>query len=223
VRRRAILVAAALLAAGALAGTARGDFGDPKKQHTAADMALARGILPKLSDLPAGWKATRSTDSSTNDNSFSCAGFKPDLSDLVETGYAESPDLSMGDQNLVSGFAAVFRTAGDATQAYARVIRPALARCLRTLFEKESTKTLKVKVLSVRQARVTDVNAHAEAFRIVARFSGSGLRFPAHIDFVFFRSGRAVAGTLLLHFPQAVDPKLEARLLAAIDGRIASA
>jgi hypothetical protein len=212
-----------LVAAAVLAGTARGDFGDPKKQHTPAGMALARAILPKLSDLPPGWKAKRSTDNSTSDNSFSCAGFKPNLSDLVETGYAESPDLSMGDQNLVSGFAAVFRTDTDAARAYARVIRPALARCLRTLFEKESTKALKVKVLSVRQARVANVKSHADAFRIVARFSGSGLSFPAHIEFVFFRSGRAVAGTLLLHFPQAVDPQLEARLVGAIDRRITSA
>lgn len=219
--RSAVALFSALVLAGSLATLARADFADPKKQHTPADMALARSILPKLSDLPAGWTAKRSTDNSND--SFSCAGFKPNLSDLVETGYAESPDLSKGQQDLVSGFASVFRSSGDASKAYGRVIRPALARCLRVLFERESTKTLKVTVVSIRQARVTNVKSHADAFQIVARFKGSGANFLAHLDFVFFRSGRAVAGALLLHFPQAIDPQIEGRVIGAIDRRIASA
>jgi hypothetical protein len=211
----------ALLAGGLLAAGARADLGDPKKQRTAADMALARSILPKLSDLPAGWKAKASSSSSSS--SFSCAGFRPDLSDLVETGYAETPDLSMGDQNLVSGFAAVFRSEAESSKAYARVVKPALARCLRVLFEKESTKTLKVKVLSVRRSRVPNLKARADAFRVVARFSGSGLTLPAHLDFLFLQRGRAVAGVLLLHFPQPVARGLETEIAAAIDGRLGAA
>jgi hypothetical protein len=123
----------------------------------------------------------------------------------------------------VSAFAAVFRTGPQAAAAYGRVIRPALARCLRTLFERESTKSVKVKVLSSTTSRVANVRARADAFRIAARFSGSGVSFVAHLDFVFFRRGRAVAGALLFHFPQPVEPQLEARLVGAIDRHIAAA
>jgi hypothetical protein len=220
--RNGVALVALLAVAGALAGAARGDFGDPKKQHTPADMALARTIVPKLSDLPAGWKAARSNDSS-NDSSFTCAGFRPNLSDLVETGYAETPDLSMGQSNLVSGFAAVFRTGPQAAAAYGRVIKPALARCLRILFQKESTKTLKVRVLSVKQSRVANVASRADAYRISARFTGSGVSLLAHLDFVFLQRGRGVAGVLVLRFPQPVDPALEARVVGAIDRRLAAA
>jgi hypothetical protein len=129
----------------------------------------------------------------------------------------------MGQSNLVSGFAAVFRTGPQATAAYARVIKPALSRCLRVLFEKESTKALKVHVLSVRQSPVGSVQARADAYRITARFTGSGVSLLAHLDFVFLQRGRAVAGVLVLRFPQPVDPRLEARVVGAIDRRSAAA
>src|SRR6266581_9416567 len=76
---------------------------DPQKRFTAADQALAGGLVLKRADLPGtGWKGTKST----SDNS-TCRSFNPDESKLVETGEKESLEFTRGG-GFVSSTAAVF-------------------------------------------------------------------------------------------------------------------
>src|SRR5690348_12678169 len=99
------------VAAGALLPipTAVAAKGDPQKAHTPADMAKARSIAIRRADLPAGtWKAEKS---SSDDSSLRCPGFEPDMSDLVETGTADSPDFTNEQTGAyISSTAGIFKS-----------------------------------------------------------------------------------------------------------------
>src|SRR5207237_1918058 len=79
---------------------------------------------------------------------LSCAGFDPDLSDLVETGEAQSRVFARGLGTSVFSIGTVYADARTAETAWNRIMRRALVRCLSTLLEGSSTGGVAIKPLS---------------------------------------------------------------------------
>lgn len=188
VRRISLLLAVAALA---LPPAALAAQGEPQKQHTAADTARARAMVLRLRDLPgSGWKGKR--DTSPND-STRCAGFEPNLSDLVETGQADSLEFSHPAGAFVGSSATLFRSVADANAAFDRVVRPGLARCLRAVVAGTADRTTKVAVLSSARVAHPRRGDESRAYRLRARLTAGGRSFPLVLDIVAVRRGRADA------------------------------
>jgi hypothetical protein len=188
-----VAVAAVLAAPAAFAAQ-----GEPQEKHTAADNAKARSIVLKLRDLPGtGWTAEK--DTSPDDDPLRCAGFNPDLSDLVETGDAESPNFDhKASGSFVSSTGSLFRSEVDANQGFDRVVKPGLIRCLQRVLEGESTAAAKIAVKRAGVFAFPKVGDESRAYRVQATVTASGQTVPVVLDIVLFRSGRADVAFLAL-------------------------
>jgi hypothetical protein len=96
-----LVLCLAALAAAAAAAVA-GPLGDPHREQerlTAADMALAKRIALRATDLPTGW---RRTPVPPDNDEFKCPGFDPDLSRFTITGKAQSAFTHPGGAQVLS-------------------------------------------------------------------------------------------------------------------------
>jgi hypothetical protein len=114
-----VVVAEVALAAG----------GQPRKAFRRSDQAVARSIVLRPADLPAGFQS--SPASASQREVPRCKGFKPDESDLTLVGQASSRDFAMsGNPPLISSSADVWLSAAQAKADFRRVVRPGLSGCL---------------------------------------------------------------------------------------------
>src|SRR5262245_55356482 len=123
-------VAGALFAAAVAAGMAAAS--PPKDAFTPAGKAVAKSVTLRLSDLPAGWKISASSNS-TGD--VTCATFNPDQSDLTRIGHADSSFASADSLGAVGSTVGVFSSTAQAQTAWSRLVRPQLVGCLASLFK----------------------------------------------------------------------------------------
>lgn len=184
-RRLAFLILACLLAP-ALALAAAGD---PKEAFTPADKAKAKVMVLVRADLAAGWKRTATPDSGED---LTCPGFEPDLSDLTLTGASDSGfDHQSG--GYVAAFASVYRTDANARTGFARLAKPALARCLAQFFEQGVVGEGGTVTIS-KQAKVAfpAVAPRVAAYRVTCRVGtpGSTQTVPFGIDLIMLGRGR---------------------------------
>jgi hypothetical protein len=214
VGRRLTIVLFACLVAPALALAATGD---PREAFTTADQAKAKSMLLVRTDLSAGWKRTSTPDTGAD---LSCPGFDPDLSDLTLTGEKKS-EFSHPSFGYVAGFVSVYRTDANARTEFARVAKPALARCL-GLFFKEGVVQAGGTVTIVKQGQVAfpKVAERVAAYRVVCRVGspGSTQKTQFTVDLIILGRGRGevvmlavAAGTGIVQ----ADQRSLARLLAS--------
>jgi hypothetical protein len=215
VRRCLVLLT---IAAGLATATAAGAPGDPQRQFTAADQAKARTIALRASDLPgSGWKGTRS---SGGGGGLTCAGFRPDQSDLVETGRAESLDFERANIAFASSVTGIFRTKAMADAAFARVTGAGLVKCMRSVFTESLGSTPGVRVVGSREQRspVPRVAPRSRAYRLGVTLEAAGQRVQAVLDTIVLGSGRANTAVLVV----AVGEAFSGPALASLSRRVAA-
>jgi hypothetical protein len=214
VRRLAVLVVACL-AVPALAFAANGE---PKKRITPADQKRATAVLLKRTDLAAGWKRVRTSDS--GDDGTACPGFDPDESDLTLTGESESEFESTDGARYLTTFSELYVSRHDALASWSRSAKPALARCIAYFFRQGIAKeggTVKI----VRQGRITfpRVAPRTIALRVAMRVSftqgGETTSTPFTIHLIGVGRGRGDVGLMAMG-PGAGIPVPQLRAFARL-------
>jgi len=189
-----VFVGAAVLAS--VGGVAFAASGAPRKAFKPADLALARSIVLRRSDLPAGFKASPSSGSQAE--APRCKGFKPNESDLTLRGRASSPDFdTSGNPPLISSSADVWLNAAQAQADFARVVRRGLDACLFTLFGQGLTASAAkgVKYLPVTHSLkpLAGLGQQATTVRLVFTGVSGNSRTAVIADFIAIRKDRVTA------------------------------
>lgn len=193
--RRLALVLFVALAVPALALAADTD---PKRQLTPADERKAGAIVLKRTDFTSGWKRTTTPNS---DAELNCSFYNPDGSDLTLTGDAEAEFERTGGFPSLLSYADVYRNDRDAAAAWARTVKPALARCVAQFFEREvSEPGTKVTVVNHDRMAFPRLAQRTAAFRIDVKMAvtqnGQTATVPLTLHIVVVGRGRAEAGFL---------------------------
>ena len=184
-----IRLATVLLAATVLAGAALAATGDPIERHTAADMARAKAASLRAADLGAGWKAVRVTPEDD------CTAFRPDESDLVETGSAER--VFEAGTGRVGSATVVFRTEAQARTSWRRVVKPGLLRCALEGMRKTLPAGTRVSVIRLGARPVARLAPRTASLGLIARVQGLGVgTVDVHLDAIAV--GRSRTNVLLL-------------------------
>jgi hypothetical protein len=212
-------LALAALAAAVLAGAA--PAGDPRQQHTPADMAKAKAIGFMRSDFPAGWTAKPSTPTTTG--SQTCKGFDPDESDLVETGKADSPEFTAPDgYSQVFSTVGVFQTLAQAKASWSREVKPAMLACFSELITKSSPPGSTISALAKGTLPFPTVAPRLAAYRLVigvAPKGGAG-SVRLYLDLVLLGADRANVATIMFGVGNPYPAAFEQRLARAIAHRL---
>jgi hypothetical protein len=208
-------LAAALLAGAALAG-------DPRQQHTPADMARAKAIGFMRSDFPAGWtaKPIKPGDGA----STTCKSFNPDESDLVETGRVDSPEFTAPDGfSQVFSAVGIFQTAGQASSSWNRLVRPGWLDCFSQLITKSAPAGSTITVLSKSKLAFLKVAPRMVAYRLVIGVApeGAATSVKLYLDRVLFGAGRANVSTIMFSLEKPYSAAFEQKLVRAIVRRLA--
>jgi hypothetical protein len=178
-------------------GAALAASGDPQKHYTPADTAKAKNVVLKLSDLPAGWAGKKSTGSGGH---LQCKSFKPDESDLVKTGNADSYDFSKG-LYFIESSASIFRSAAQAQASWDRVVRPGLLTCLRSIFEQGASSGAATTTATGQGALAFPKLApRTAAFRITFQTKSGSQTLNGDIDVVLLGRNRIDAVMLFVGF-----------------------
>ena len=212
--RRLTIVLIACLVAPALALAATGD---PKEAFTTADKANAKSMVLVRADLAAGWKLTSTPDSGED---LRCPGLDPDLSDLTLTGESKS-EFSHPSLGYVAAFSSVYRTEANARAGFARLAKPALARCLGHFF-KQGVVEAGGSVTITKQAQVPfpKLAQRVAAYRVVCRVGtpGSAQTVQITVDLVMLGRGRGEVVLMAVATGAGIGPaevRSFARLLSA--------
>jgi hypothetical protein len=217
---RARILAAAVTGVALAAPAALAADGDAKEAHTAADQARARSVLLKATDLPgSGWKGE---PDKSGDQRLRCASFNPDLSDLTETGDAESPTFTHSSGAITTSSANVYRTVAEANAAYDRVVRPGMLRCVTSVLQKSGSGT-KVRVVSSGATAHPRRGDESRAFRIAVRLTTGGQTVPVVFDIVLVRKSRIDLAFMAARVGGAFPAATARQLTAVLDRRLAAA
>jgi hypothetical protein len=214
---RRLLAFAALLAFLVAAGSVSAGHQDPQKRLTKADNARARAMLLKLSDLPPGFRAERST---SDDPHVDCAPAVSEA-DLTLTGEAEGKNLTAGPVFVGSG-AQVYGSNADANASWRRSTSAAGVACATSTLRREFAKQ-QIRLVSLRPIAFPRFADRSVAYRVKLSGSTSQGTLQLFVDVVALMHGRAHASVVLgVPFapPQRAD---ELRLARIVADRMATA
>jgi hypothetical protein len=173
----------------------------------ADDTSIARAGLLTAEDFTADWQSQK-PDPSDNDveriaeGVSTCRGYLALRTAAHKNPRAKSQDFVRGDDQ-VSNTVNMFSTTAGATDALAEVRKPAVTRCLRTVFDKAIRENIaddpaarkQVASLDIRVGRL-DVPAAGDevvAFEVVVSVrTKSGATSDVYLDQEFVRVGRAI-------------------------------
>jgi hypothetical protein len=174
---------------------------DPKQAIQPRDQALARRAVLAGTDLPSDWQAVA-------DPTGPCAGFAPNLRKLTVSRQAFSRlFVAPSQETVVASTAAVYATPEDATTAFARVAKPAAAKC-------EAADAVDGTASSPAQLPFPRIGDATRAYR-------ASVTIPegvVNVDLVFVRVGRVVL-ELELYSLGAAEDGLEADLIRKLAAR----
>jgi hypothetical protein len=201
---RRIAAVAAFLASCLLAATVA-QAGPPRlerKQLRPADMALAKRVTLRASDLVPGWARRPATK--FPDELPSCPGADLDFSAFTITGRAQSK-FTRGPATIES-LVEVFASRRDAVGDFRKGSNPELLRCVRTELQKQG-----IRVESVKMTGRPAVGERGFAFRVVmlAAFT------EVYMDVVGFQRGRTIVGLYFTGAKPVAGRLAIARALAA--------
>jgi hypothetical protein len=167
-KRHALALAAAMLAALLLTAVAATAPGDPNRKFTPADQKLARSLVLRKADLPAGaWKTAPTDFSQPNPP---CVVREYRLDSLTETG-AAGYSYSLADLQVESE-SAVFLTASQAHRAFMTESQPGFMRCVLTSFARPGV-TVRIATIERLPPTSTPVRVAAD-HSLVTLFGGGG-------------------------------------------------
>ena len=208
----ALVVATALVWVGAAAA----DHLEPKERLRAEDQVRARAMLLRKGDLGPGYAVERTSDLEPH---LTCEAL--DMSDLVVTAFAESPEWSR-DYQVVGSSAAVYASRADGDAAWRRSTSRAGMNCLRDEFESlfaRQGESVRVAILPLAFPKLASARA---AYRVV--ISAAGAATPlAHIEFIVLKQGRAQAALLFAGVVVRPDRPTEIRLARIVAARMTKA
>jgi hypothetical protein len=188
------LVVISLLACGLLV-TAAAVAGPPRIERMRlrpADMALAKSITLRASDLSAGW--TRQRPSTRPQELPRCPGADLDFSPFTITGKAGS-SFSRG-TSAVESFVEVFKSRADASGDFRKSTQPKLLACLGPELRRQARKTgIDVRLESARFAGKRAIGDRGFEYRVVTSVAtGTGARIRIYVDLIGFQRGRTLVG-----------------------------
>jgi hypothetical protein len=210
--------ALAALALGLLATTAAA--GNPHAEKTRlkkADMALAKRIGLRRSDLSASW--TASSPLPYNGDS-KCPGYDPDFSRFTISGRLNTAFNRTAAQRVDSSVQ-VFPSVAQSRADFRLGVRGAAAfrHCLAQGVIQGLERTgLNVTGLKTGQTAVRGLGERSVVFSVSARLHASGRTIPLYADLVSFQRGRVQVGLMFT----TLGTRLRDRLAAAraVDRRI---
>jgi len=216
-RRAAVfaVLAAAVVAGSAVAASA------PREAHTAAGTKLAQASLLQLSDLGRGWTAAKPTAASSTGLNFSCTGFTPKQSDLVEIGTATSANFRGG---AIGPFLAqktsVYATAKAARTLWRRGVKPQLSACVGLSLRALESKGVHVTITSRTTIRIGAIADRSATYRILATLTTPKQRLKTFFDVILLASGRTITELTISQFQKAPPLKSEQALAKIVARRI---
>lgn len=212
-------VTLAVLVAAVLAGAALA--GDPRRQHTPADMAKAKAIGFVRADFPAGWTARPSTPGQSA--STTCKSFNPNESDLVETGKVDSPEFTAPDgYSQVFSAVGIFQSVAQTKASWSRVVRPAMLDCFSELITKSSPPGSTISALAKGKLAFPKVAQRTAAYRLVIGVApeGAAASVKLYLDLVLLGAGRANVATIMFSLGKPYPAAFERKLASAIARRL---
>ncbi len=173
-------------------------------------------MLLRKGDLGPGYAVERTSDL---DPHLTCEAL--DMSDLLVTAFAESPEWSR-DFQVVGSSAAVYASRVDGDAAWRRSTSRAGMNCLRDEFQAlfaRQGESVRVAILPLAFPKLASARA---AYRVVISAAGAA-RPLAHIEFVVLKQGRAQAALLFAGVVVRPDRATEIRLARIVAARMTKA
>ena len=213
--RAGVAVVLAALAAAVVAVSATA--APPKLQYTAAGIAAAKGVALRVSDFPAGWKASKGGGSGAD---VTCPSFDPDQSDLTTVGHADSGFESADGLGNIASVAGIFKSASQAQTSWNRLVKPPLLGCMAQFLESSATKGTTIKVTSKGPLALSVPGKRKAAYRIVADVTAGTDRAKVYLDLILQGGGPADSVLIVTSVLRAPSASLESKLAQAVGGRL---
>jgi len=183
-----------------------------------ASVEAKNGLL-RLSDFGKGWKAKDAKPAKTTTPDL-CRDTRPNLSDLVEAGYAQSPDFNLGQLQAVSQWVRVFASQPQADKAWSRSVTIGLVSCLAKQLQAASNSKSKITIVGEYRLPVPRVGKNAAGFRVVSHAKTPDDSFNVYADIVVVQQGRAISVATMTGFLEPLATASEARLVRTIASRL---
>ena len=179
-----------------------------KRHHTREDMALARRVLLRQSDVGPDWLRTAVPQ---NDSTLDCPGFDPDFSRFTITGESQAL-YSFRSLDQILSSVEVYRSRAQAIGDFELGARPGLAGCLRhTLVQtlRSSAPGLTILRASAKAVHAPKLGERAAAYNLAATVAVNGVQLRVYMDLLVFQRGRTQAGLIFTgigsHVPSQVS------------------
>jgi len=193
--------------------------GDPQKKLTKAGQARAIVASLHRADFPpTGWQQQPKQPNKQDESNPRCSFYNPDQSDLVEIGSYDSPDFDQADGSSISSSTGVFKSVATGKTAYARVAKPALAKCLAELFRKGAGVT-KTTVFSSGPLKFRRYGDQSVAYRIVASVKTPTAPVRAYLDVILVNKRATDIAFLGLGIQNPLSTALEQSLVGKVVAR----
>jgi hypothetical protein len=177
----------AALAGLVVTGAALADPLDPKVGYRPADVARAKAIVLKQSDLGQAW-TNRTSNAAASLKAPVCPSNRPDYSKMLLTGHAESVyDL---DAVSVVSDVEIWKNEKQAVQHMDALMKPALATCIRYSLSKSVGGNDQVTLLMPKKQKFPTLGDVAVRYRAPVAYKIGDQTVIVASDFVFLRKGR---------------------------------
>lgn len=215
---RRLVIAA--LAACVCSATALAAPGDPEKRAIRrADQAWAKRVNLTYRDLPGDFVQQGQPTSSAN-GSFTCSSFAPDLSSFTITGQATSAAFVRGDGTTIFSAAEIFRSVHDERGDWSRSARREALPCVARELERQTSGTLRLRVVSSKLRPAPHVGDRSISFRIVGVTNAAGTPVKVWFDIIGVERGRADATLAVITVRVAPSTSLENKLVTRLARRL---
>jgi hypothetical protein len=207
-----------LIAAAVCAGTAAAASG-PRAEHTSAGTKAAESSLLRLGDFGSGWTSSGAAGGATGLN-FSCPGFNPRQTDVVEIGSASSPQFKGGAIGpFVIQRTSVYENPKAVRTLWQRSMKPRLLDCVAQSLETLKSQGVGVSITARETLGLGRVAERATAYRIVATLSGKQ-RLKTYYDMIWLGGGSAITQLTISQFQKPVPLKWEVALAKIASRRL---
>jgi hypothetical protein len=201
-------------AATTTAGTTTGATKDEAQQ-------LANSMLLRLSDFPAGWRATPSEDQE------GCSGIDKLTERYDVLAKADSKDFATGDTTEASSSAGFFHDEAMAREALnyleAAIQSKSLRDCLSDALRKDAEEGVTFGDIQVGQVSFPKLGDRSSAWEIVIPAKSQGFSFTAYIDGIYVIRSSALSVVLFSDVLEPFDVQERERLARLVDERMDAA
>jgi hypothetical protein len=204
----------------AVAFTATASAVGPVAKHTAAGNSAAKTSLLTLRDLGKAWT---SKPTATSGLHFSCRGWSPSATGIVETGVASSPAFSASTVGpFVSQQTSVYGSSKQASTLWNRAIQPGLIACVVQSVQSISAQGVTVKITSKGPLQINKAAKLTTAYRVTATLSSAKVKYKRtlYFDVILVGNGNTVSEITLSSLLKPVPASVENALAKLVSNRI---